>query len=347
MSNPFLSFNENMEAAAKRAANSHRSIVEDPDEDESHDSSRLNLLTRTADAVIASPYDLNIYSSHSFGSFVPNLGSYIPPTGFPNPYALYRADPDDDAPEDPMGNANRKRKSQGSKPGTRQWRIVLEGLSKDNCLEYLKCHRWKMPVANAPKGAGCRVSQCALHVDCKHLLKMRLTDPDDMTKYTLEESGEHSEELVLECGLGLHDLIVGDVDALILNGMSPGEILNELRERYTVQKEFTLLSLLPDDRSKIKNRVLTLSKKYAKHGSKRSHDGTGEEAASSADDAETQDAVDEEMTVRISSIKDASDANGREYVGKLAKRMYVSQQWNRSENTNPEPEQEKDTHEPV
>lgn len=62
-------------------------------------------------------------------------------------------------------------KKQRSSP--RVWSIVAEGLTKSACLEFLKCHRWKEPITNAPKGAGCKVSQCALHTGCQHLLKMR------------------------------------------------------------------------------------------------------------------------------------------------------------------------------
>ena len=55
----------------------------------------------------------------------------------------------------------------------REWRIMHHNLTKDQCIQYLKYHRWKEPVTNAPKGTGCRVSQCAIHSGCNHLLKMR------------------------------------------------------------------------------------------------------------------------------------------------------------------------------
>ena len=55
----------------------------------------------------------------------------------------------------------------------REWRILYHSLTKDQCIEYFKYHRWKEPVTNAPKGTGCRVSQCAIHAGCNHLLKMR------------------------------------------------------------------------------------------------------------------------------------------------------------------------------
>ena len=55
----------------------------------------------------------------------------------------------------------------------REWRILYHSLTKEQCIEYLKYHRWKEPVTNAPKGTGCRVSQCAIHAGCNHLLKMR------------------------------------------------------------------------------------------------------------------------------------------------------------------------------
>ena len=55
----------------------------------------------------------------------------------------------------------------------REWRILYHNLTKDQCIQYLKYHRWKEPVTNAPKGTGCRVSQCAIHSGCNHLLKMR------------------------------------------------------------------------------------------------------------------------------------------------------------------------------
>lgn len=63
------------------------------------------------------------------------------------------------------------RRSARSNP--REWRILQHNLTKDEALEVLKYHRWKEPVTNAPKGAGCRVSQCGLHSGCQHLLKMR------------------------------------------------------------------------------------------------------------------------------------------------------------------------------
>ena len=55
----------------------------------------------------------------------------------------------------------------------RVWRTIGEQFSRKECIEYLRFHRWKEPVTNAPRGSGCRVSQCALHVGCTHLLKMR------------------------------------------------------------------------------------------------------------------------------------------------------------------------------
>ena len=55
----------------------------------------------------------------------------------------------------------------------REWKVIAENLSKEECIQYLKYHRWKEPVTNAPKGSGCRVSQCAIHNGCNHLLKMR------------------------------------------------------------------------------------------------------------------------------------------------------------------------------
>ena len=55
----------------------------------------------------------------------------------------------------------------------REWKVIAENLSKEECIQYLKYHRWKEPVTNAPKGSGCRVSQCAIHSGCNHLLKMR------------------------------------------------------------------------------------------------------------------------------------------------------------------------------
>ena len=55
----------------------------------------------------------------------------------------------------------------------REWKVIAENLSKEECVQYLKYHRWKEPVTNAPKGSGCRVSQCAIHTGCNHLLKMR------------------------------------------------------------------------------------------------------------------------------------------------------------------------------
>lgn len=55
----------------------------------------------------------------------------------------------------------------------RKWKVIAENLLKEECVQYLKYHRWKEPVTNAPKGSGCRVSQCAIHSGCNHLLKMR------------------------------------------------------------------------------------------------------------------------------------------------------------------------------
>ena len=55
----------------------------------------------------------------------------------------------------------------------RKWKVIADNLSKEECVQYLKYHRWKEPVTNAPKGSGCRVSQCAIHSECSHLLKMR------------------------------------------------------------------------------------------------------------------------------------------------------------------------------
>lgn len=60
---------------------------------------------------------------------------------------------------------------------------------------------------------------------------------------------------------GLHDLVIGDVDRLLRKGLCPADVLTELRRLYFVNKDFTLLALLPDDHSKIKNRMLSLSKK--------------------------------------------------------------------------------------
>ena len=67
-------------------------------------------------------------------------------------------------------NPMKKRKVRSN---PREWRILYHNLTKDQCIEYLKYHRWKEPVTNAPKGTGCRVSQCAIHAGCNHLLKMR------------------------------------------------------------------------------------------------------------------------------------------------------------------------------
>ena len=66
---------------------------------------------------------------------------------------------------------NLKKRKVRSNP--REWRILYHNLTKDQCIQYLKYHRWKEPVTNAPKGTGCRVSQCAIHSGCNHLLKMR------------------------------------------------------------------------------------------------------------------------------------------------------------------------------
>ena len=56
----------------------------------------------------------------------------------------------------------------------RVWRTIGEHFTRKECIEFLRFHRWKEPVTNSPRGSGCRVSQCALHVGCTHLLKMRL-----------------------------------------------------------------------------------------------------------------------------------------------------------------------------
>jgi hypothetical protein len=55
----------------------------------------------------------------------------------------------------------------------RDWQVLYSNISKDECMQILKDHRWKEPITNAPKGTGCRVSQCAVHAGCSHLLKMR------------------------------------------------------------------------------------------------------------------------------------------------------------------------------
>ena len=115
----------------------------------------------------------------------------------------------------------------------REWKVIAENLSKEECIQYLKYHRWKEPVTNAPKGSGCRVSQCAIHSGCNHLLKMRwvirirpteinvftrLTTPLDPTKYSVEECGEHATELSNHVQ-GLHDFVLEDVDELLCAGM--------------------------------------------------------------------------------------------------------------------------------
>jgi hypothetical protein len=55
----------------------------------------------------------------------------------------------------------------------RDWHVLYSNITKDECMQCLRYHRWKEPVTNAPRGTGCRVSQCAIHTECNHLLKMR------------------------------------------------------------------------------------------------------------------------------------------------------------------------------
>lgn len=61
----------------------------------------------------------------------------------------------------------------------------------------------------------------------------RLTNPDDPlgSPYTLEECGEHREELVVY-NQGLHDLILQDVDALLKQGNQTYFVLNIYACRY-------------------------------------------------------------------------------------------------------------------
>jgi predicted site-specific integrase-resolvase len=47
---------------------------------------------------------------------------------------------------------------------------------------------------------------------------IRLTNPNDLTRYTLEECGEHSQEIVV-VNQGLHDDVVADIDELLNAGM--------------------------------------------------------------------------------------------------------------------------------
>jgi hypothetical protein len=99
----------------------------------------------------------------------------------------------------------------------REWKVIRNDLTKEECIEFLKYHRWKEPVTNAPKGTGCRVSQCAIHSGCPHLLKMRLTNNTDLTRYTMEECFDHHGE-VTNHNQGLHDFILEDVDYLLFAG---------------------------------------------------------------------------------------------------------------------------------
>jgi hypothetical protein len=55
----------------------------------------------------------------------------------------------------------------------RVWRIIGDSYSRLECVEKMRFHRWKEPVTNSPRGSGCRVSQCVLHNECTHLIKMR------------------------------------------------------------------------------------------------------------------------------------------------------------------------------
>ena len=64
-------------------------------------------------------------------------------------------------------------KAKKNRSTPRVWRVIGEHFTRKECIERLRFHRWKEPVTNSPRGSGCRVSQCALHVGCTHLLKMR------------------------------------------------------------------------------------------------------------------------------------------------------------------------------
>lgn len=168
-----------------------------------------------------------------------------------------------------------------------------------------------------------------------------------MTRYTLEESGTHSEELAGGISNGLHDLILGDVDALISAGMSPARILATLRERYILQNDTTLLSLLPNNHAKIKNRVATLVKR-TKAGLKRKVDNMEMAGSPAADEsvdggdygvlsvlAFAEDAISSALALASSASVLSDISNGREEgrdfsEGKLAKRKYCSQHWNGS-----------------
>lgn len=75
--------------------------------------------------------------------------------------------------EPTYASLNSKEKKRKVRSNPREWRVVQENISREECLAYLKHHRWKEPVTNAPKGSGCRVSQCAIHDGCQHLYKMR------------------------------------------------------------------------------------------------------------------------------------------------------------------------------
>lgn len=97
----------------------------------------------------------------------------------------------------------------------------------------------------------------------------------------MEECHTHSGELSSQTQ-GLHDYILEEVDTLLhtgkhlsisdsfirlsitsilcLLGLSPPDVLAELRAKFTREKNLTMLSLLPDDPSKIRHRKLTLIK---------------------------------------------------------------------------------------